>query len=549
MLLSYLTYRNACFSKQKERKDRIQALPDPFHYSVTPYDAKILNQPVAETVSAVQQGNLSPSDVLLAYGKKALKAHEETNCLTEVMISKAQVWAEECNKQGPLAGIPVSLKDTVCVAGFDTSLGYATWVGKPSMNDSAIVRLLKDAGAVPFVKTNNPITLLSYECANDVFGRTANPHNSKFSPGGSTGGEAALLAYGGSRIGIGTDVAGSVRVPSHYSGVYTIKASSGRFVRSGNLTSSPGQEGVLVSYSPMARTLEDLETVWKAVMSMNPWEYDHSCLPIPWRDVNLANKTLKWGIIWDDGVINPSPACRRALSDVVSILQQYGHEVVTLDPPSPYEGFKIGSQLVADSCKRILTGESNDVGVLQGLRMLTLPRWLKWLYVLYLRHIRRDETYAGLVENFSQKTAEEYFALVTQREEYRGKWFEMWQTTGVDFVLTVPNALPAVPHGGMKEGFTNCLYAFLYNVLDYSAGVMPITRVDRHQDALKLPFKARNAIESGAYKLYDAEAMHGLPVGIQVVGRRLEEEKVMEGMKIIEALLGKSGKAYKLLEK
>jgi Asp-tRNA(Asn)/Glu-tRNA(Gln) amidotransferase A subunit family amidase len=140
--------------------------------------------------------------------------------------------------------------------------------------DSALVCLLRDASAVPFVKTNVPITLLSFESYSDVFGRTTSPHRSTHSPGGSTGGEAALLAYGGSRLGIGTDVAGSVRVPAHYSGVYTIKASTGRFVKTGSASSMPGQEGVGPVYSPMTRTLEDLEMFWKAIISMKPWTYD-----------------------------------------------------------------------------------------------------------------------------------------------------------------------------------------------------------------------------------------------------------------------------------
>ena len=108
------------------------------------------------------------------------------------------------------------------MAGWDSCIGYSAWVGKPVEKDSALVRLLRDAGAVPFVKTNVPITLLSFESHSDLFGRTTNPYKNTHSPGGSTGGEAALLAYGGSRLGIGTDVAGSVRVPAHYSGVYTI---------------------------------------------------------------------------------------------------------------------------------------------------------------------------------------------------------------------------------------------------------------------------------------------------------------------------------------
>lgn len=247
-----------------------------FHEPLYTHDTHILSQSVAQVVGGVQAGKINPSDVLRAYGKKALRAHAESNCLTEIMISSAEGWAKECNKQGPLAGMPVSLKDTVGVQGWDSCFGYSAGVGRPFAEDSALVRLLRDAGAVPFVKTNVPVTLLSFESACDVFGVTTNPHNPSFSPGGSTGGEAALLAYGGSRIGIGTDVAGSVRVPAHYSGIYTVKASMHRFLKTGSGTSMPGQEGIPAVYSPMARTLEDLETFWKAIFALKPWEYDHS---------------------------------------------------------------------------------------------------------------------------------------------------------------------------------------------------------------------------------------------------------------------------------
>lgn len=172
--------------------------------------------------------------------------------------------------------MPISLKDSAGVAGFDACIGYSKWVHKPFSKDAPIVALLRDAGALPFVKTNVPITLLSFESNSDVFGRTTNPHSKGFSPGGSSGGEGALLALGGSRLGLGTDVAGSVRVPAHYSGVYTIKASSGRFPKVGNASGMVGQEGIPAVYSPMTRTLEDLETFWKAVVSMKPWEYDPS---------------------------------------------------------------------------------------------------------------------------------------------------------------------------------------------------------------------------------------------------------------------------------
>jgi hypothetical protein len=165
-------------------------------------------------------------------------------------------------------------------------------------------------------------------------------------------------------------------------------------------------------------------------------------------------------------------------------------EVLTIntlssDPPSPYDGLKIASQLLlADggktATKPIRTGESNDPGMRQAMLMFVLPRWVKRVYAWYLRHIRKDEIYAGLVENWYEKTVEEYLALIARREEYRALWFEMWKEERLDFVLTVPNALPAVPHGGMKQGFRCCGYTFLFNLVSSSACMSFTTCIPMH---------------------------------------------------------------------
>ncbi|KFY82953.1 hypothetical protein V498_08377, partial [Pseudogymnoascus sp. VKM F-4517 (FW-2822)] len=187
--------------KQNERTQRIAALTK-YHGAFTASEREVLDKPVQELVQDVHKDVVQPIDILRAYGKAALKAQEKTNCLTEIMIEACEGWLADgsINFKGPLAGIPVSLKDSNGVAGFDTTVGYSSKVGSKKPVDGALVRLLKDAGAVPYVKTNLPITLLSFESANDVWGRTTNPHNSKYSPGGSTGGEGALLAFGGGRI-------------------------------------------------------------------------------------------------------------------------------------------------------------------------------------------------------------------------------------------------------------------------------------------------------------------------------------------------------------
>ncbi|KAI9510201.1 amidase signature enzyme [Russula earlei] len=535
-------------AKQKEREDRINGLPTEFHAALTLRDQQIITHHVASLVAEVQSGDLDPEHVLLAYSKKALYAHRKTNCITEVMISKAQALAKECNRAGSLAGMPVSLKDTVGVAGFASCIGYSSPSRLvPYQKDAAIVRLLRDAGAYPFVKTNVPITLLSFESSSDVWGRSTNPYSARHSPGGSTGGEASLLAFGGSRLGIGTDVAGSVRIPAHYCGIYTIKASTHRFPKDGNSTSLVGQEGVPPVYSPMTRTLEDLETFWRAIVGMKPWEYDPYCVPLSWRTVNLPEK-MRVGILWDDGVVTPSPPCKRALQIVTSLLEEDGHDIITIDPPSPLKALQIGSQLMANA---FVTGssplrwcESNDPGVAAGLFALRLPRILMKLYAWFHRHVLRDAVYASLVEGWHVKNCQEFYALVGQREDYRAEWFDYWRLEGLDLVLTAPNALPAMRHGDGRRLWKACGYTFLFNILDYSAGVMPITRVDCALDTLAPSFTPRNKVERDAYLCYDADDMHGLPVGVQIVGRRLEEEKVLEGMKLIENLLKEKGIAY-----
>lgn len=94
-----------------------------------------------------------------------------------------------------------------------------------------------------------------------------------------------------------------------------------------------------------------------------------------------------------------------------------------------------------------------------------LPRFVQKAYIWWVRYIKRDSVYAGLLDGWREKTIAEYWALVAQREAYRAKWFGAWNDAGLDFLLTVPNALPAVPNNGMKYGFKSCGYTFLFNLV------------------------------------------------------------------------------------
>ncbi|KAL3423434.1 amidase [Phlyctema vagabunda] len=561
-LLDYFQHRKDCNFKQAERAQRIRDLKG-YHGVYTASERAVLAKPVEELVQDVHKRTVQPIDILHAYGKAALKAHEKTNCVTEVLIGAAEGWTTDgsINFKGPLAGIPISLKDSVVVGGFDTTVGYSSNVGNKNgvgLTDGPMVKLLKDAGAIPYVKTNLPVTLLSFESTNDVWGRCTNPHNSKYSPGGSTGGEAALLAAGGGRIGIGSDVAGSVRVPAHFSGIYSLRCSTGRWPKMGMCTSMPGQEGIPSVFSPMTRTLPDLSYFTKSMIGMQPWKYDHSVHPIAWRPDVFKDfsekKKYKVGVLRTDGVVDPSPACSRAVDEVVAALRKDGHKVVDVEPPSPYEALCIASELLnSDGCKTFRsffrTGEWEDPGAKQMSWYVSLPSPFKWLYYAWVKYVRRDEIWAGLLRNWREKSASEQWKLVAKREAYKAKFHGWWeQEAKIDFMITPPNATPAVPHDAMKDAVSSCGYTFLFNLLDYTCGIMPITHVDKSLDGLPESFslKKLNGVAYGAYKHYDAVAQHGLPVAVQIVGQRLEEEKVLAIMERIEKLLGDD--KYKLMD-
>ena len=240
-------------------------------------------------------------------------------------------------------------------------------------------------------------------------------------------------------------------------------------------TSMPGQEGIPSVFSPMARTLNDLTYFTRSFIGMKPWKYDHTVHPLEWRDSveteYKENKNLRVGVMRTDGVVTPSPACARALEHVSSALSSEGHEVFDITPPSPYEALVIASQLLnADGCRMFSsffrTGEWNDPGAAQMKYYMELPRPIKYLYYLWVKYVRRDDIWAGLLRNWHEKSAFENWQLVSKREAFKAKWHVWWQEEAkMDFMITVPNATPAVPHDGMKDAVSSCGYTFLFNLV------------------------------------------------------------------------------------
>lgn len=294
---------------------------------------------VEELSRQVANGGYRALDVVNAYCHQAIAAHAKTNCLTEILFLDALAQARKLDEYyekhgktiGPLHGVVMTLKDQFNVAGYDTTLGYVGRAFHPAEEDALLVTILKALGAIFIAKTNLPQSIMWCETENPLWGLTVNPTNPAFTPGGSTGGESALLAQCGSLVGWGTDIGGSIRIPSHMLGLYGLKPSSGRLPYEGVPVSTEGQEHVPSVVGPLARSLSSLHLVTKAVIDASPWQDDPRTYPLPWREAiyeDTINRPLVIGVLLDDGVVKIHPPILRVIEQTVAKLQAAGHEIV-----------------------------------------------------------------------------------------------------------------------------------------------------------------------------------------------------------------------------
>jgi len=235
----------------------------------------------------------------------------------------------------PFWGLPISLKDCFKVPGFDASAGMVHFAEKPSTEYSALPKLLLQLGAVFHCKTNVPQTMMTADSDNNVFGRTMNPNNKFLTAGGSSGGEGALVAMRGSVLGMGSDIAGSIRIPSHCCGTYGFKPSSSIVPYAGQTNvAADGLPGILPVAGPLATSMRSCNYFMETVMKSQPWKVDVDCLHLPWQGLQAPKgKALRIGIIEDDGITTPTPPVRRSLRQAKEKLAQAGVELIDITLP------------------------------------------------------------------------------------------------------------------------------------------------------------------------------------------------------------------------
>ncbi|KAH6614362.1 amidase signature domain-containing protein [Chaetomium sp. MPI-SDFR-AT-0129] len=486
---------------------RIDSVPTPQALrNVTHYSAQFLTteeRDITETLSAaallgkLSRGELTALQVTKAFCHRATIAHQLTNCLSEVNFTPALADAEaldaaydrEGKVVGPLHGLPVSLKDQFRVRDTETSVGYVGWLGKKETaeSESWIVQQLRKLGAIVFVKTNVPTSLMAIETNNNIVGYTLNAANRLLSSGGSSGGEGALIAAGGSIIGLGSDVGASIRLPSGFNGIVGLRPSHGRLPYLGVANSMLGHQTLESVIGPMGRNIADLRLLVRAILGVEPWKADPKVLTLPWRDSEelkarqkIASKKLTFGVLRDDGVVTPHPPVRRVVEEAAQKLTAHGYEVIEWEPPAHSEAFEIAwAAFTADAGRDIhnqlsLSGE------------VPVPE----LAAVY------GETFGHL----PPKTVNDLWDSQRRRDEFQISYLRYWESTcartsngeAVDAII-----VPVAPTVGYERGkglYPG--YTAAYTVLDYSVAVVRAGKADAAKDLPYQEFKAQSDFDA-----------------------------------------------------
>ena len=495
-----------------------------------------------ELAARVRCGAISAQELVEAHIRRVEALNPRLNAVVVPLYEEARAAARAADEArgrgealGPLHGVPVTIKESFDIAGTATTAGIPTRAGHRAAADNALVARLKRAGAIVLGKTNVPQLLLYHETDNPLYGRAVNPWNPARAPGGSSGGEAAIIAAGGSALGIGSDIGGSVRVPAHCCGIHGLKPTTGRLSvkRSVDEWLLPGQEGVVAQPGPLARTVADLELALRILVGDAPT--DPTLAPAPLRDPGaVVLRGLRIGMYTDDGYFPAAPAPRRAVAEAAQALRDAGVEVVEFAPPDVMQAMRLYFRLLsadgAAGARRLLAGSRIDKRIKGLLQIARTPGVLRRPLCAALEALGQPRL-AALFRDARGVPTRAYWDAVAQRSAYQERFYAALDGARLDGLICPPHALPALTHGASYWLAPAASYAMLYNLLGMPAGVVAATRVRAGEESDRAA--SRDLVERAARQVEQASA--GLPIGVQVVARHWREDVALAVMGVLEA--------------
>jgi amidase len=381
---------------------------------------------------------------------------------------------------GPLSGVPFSIKDSIEVAGTVCSAGTLGYRNAPkSVRDATLVARLRAAGAVPIARTNLPDLLFAFESANLLFGKTNNPYDHSRTSGGSSGGEAALIASCGSPFGLGSDAAGSVRLPAHYCGIASLKPTSGRLARTGHVPPAGGWVEMLWQIGPMARHVEDLQALMPILMGADG--EDFTVIPMPYAETSVKN--LRIAYFTSNGFAEPDAETQAVVKEAARALG-----AVENRPPGVERAYELEMQFL---------GADGGDGLREFLRSIGSDR----THFLLDGWLEKLEKYRTDLKGFAS-----YWTLIDQ---FRAS-MEPYLTLN-DAILSPVSTSAAVAHGTSIEekNFRGFSYTMTHNLTGWPAAVV---RCGTSSD--------------------------GLPIGVQIAAAPWREDIVLGVARRLEEIFG-----------
>ena len=386
----------------------------------------------------------------------------------------------------PLLGLPVTIKDTVDVEGWTTTAGVVSARDRIAERDSSVVRRLREAGAIVVAKTNVPECSSDAETDNALFGRTDNPHDKARTPGGSSGGEAALMGADASLVGIGVDGGCSIRLPSHYCGGVGIRPTTGRVPETG-LWPSTRATGMfdLSCIGPMGRYVEDLELLLGVIAGADG--VDPLSPPVPVPGFGASDAPLRVGFYTDDPHTVPTAATVEAVARAAAAI---GDAEEIAAPPAADANDVVFGAIGADGGSHIkeVAGDGPHTARFQDFLDNALPREVPSA-VEFEAQMRR---------------------LFTLRAAIRAHLspYDIVVCPVAPGPAPLHNQAPAEGEGAKADGYSWLNYASTYSVAGLPVAVVP------------------------------AGEEQGLPLGVQIVAPAFRDDLALAAARRVEASLG-----------
>ncbi len=463
-----------------------------------------------ELAAAIRLRRVSATEVLEMYLERIAKYNPALNAICTLDESGARARAREADAAlsrgelwGPLHGVPMTIKDALETAGLRTTGGYPPLANHIPPRDATAVARLRAAGAVLMGKTNVPPLSADGRADNPIFGRTNNPWNLERTPGGSTGGGAAAVAAGLAAFDVGSDLAASVRMPAHWCGLFGLKPTEGRVPNTGHIPEVPGQPHAVRHMNvlgPLARSVDDLILILKTIAG--PDDRDWETAPAPLEEPRprpLGSFRFYWSTRF--GSETPSRETADAIASLAKKLAAIGCKVEECNP----EGFEFdtawetwGEIVIAE---RVVTqGEAARERVAK------------------LHASLGDLPVARGAAKGARATLADYMVALTRRDALISALERFFD--GCDAWLCPVSYGPAIGHipfgtpveiDGRKVPYFLATTAFTcpFNLTGHPAVVLPL-----------------------------AVTKEGLPIGVQVVGRRWSEPRLLGLAKPLSLITG-----------